>query len=193
MGAQAVPVGGVLVLAWPAAGGLVLYWIESVLVLGATALLLALFVRRTRASGNAADLAGLAAAGIRPRDVLLVQGGALGIFGLFFGGFLFILVANGHIASAGLQRALAGVPVLAGIVALGLVFDLVRLPRLTLVEMTSRVNAGVRRSAIFWFVGFFGALGATFFGKPLLLFGLFAGIKTLFEIGAVLERQPVKL
>ncbi len=77
VGAQAVPVGGVFVLSWPAAGGLILYWIESVLVLGATTLLLSLFVRRTRAPENAADLAGLAAAGIRPRDVLLAQGGAL--------------------------------------------------------------------------------------------------------------------
>ena len=79
-GAQGVPIAGVAAAGWSPAGGLILLWAESVLLLGATAILLALWARR------GADPAEIARAGIRTRDVLLMHGGAFGIFGLFLAG-----------------------------------------------------------------------------------------------------------
>src|SRR6185295_6819759 len=67
VGAQVVPAAGVFGLSWPAAGGLMLYWIESVLALGATALLLMLFARRARAPERAADRQAIEH-GLRSRD-----------------------------------------------------------------------------------------------------------------------------
>ena len=75
--AQGTPIAGVLGETWSPAGGLILYWVESVLVLGATLWLLA---RWTKRHGSPAEAA---AAGIRAREVALVHGGAFGIFGLF--------------------------------------------------------------------------------------------------------------
>lgn len=185
LAAQTVPAAGVFGLEWSPAAGLILYWIESVLALAATAWLLALFAR----GADEARRGEIARAGIRTRDVLLVHGGAFGIFGLFFGLFLVILVGNGHLGSVGLDAVLAGLPWVAGFVGLELAIDLVRRREATAERLARRVDAGNRRFALFWIVGFFGVLGAVLFGKPLLLFGLFAAIKLGFEIGAALERR----
>ena len=40
-GAQGVPIAGVAAAGWSPAGGLILYWAESVLLLGATAIIMA--------------------------------------------------------------------------------------------------------------------------------------------------------
>jgi len=194
LGSQAVPAAGVFGLSWPAAGGLMLYWFESVLALGATLLLLALFARRARAPERGKDREEIATRGLKTRDVLIFQGGAFGMFGLFFGGLMVIFVGNGYVESSGLREALAGVPLLAGIIALALAIDLVRLRRLTAADLAARVEAGNRRFMLFWLVGFFGTLAAAFLNKPLLVFGVFAGVKALFEIGAVLQRvSPQKI
>ncbi len=63
-GAQGVPIAGVVAAGWSPAGGLILYWVESVLILLATAILLALWARRGAAPAE------IERAGIRTRDVL---------------------------------------------------------------------------------------------------------------------------
>ncbi len=191
-GAQSVPAAGVFGLSWHPAGGLMLYWVESVLALAATALLLALYARRARAPERGADREAIVREGIATRDVLLVHGGAFGVFGLFFAAFLAILIGNGHVGSAGLAASLAGIPVVAALVALELGIDLARFPRLGATDLAARVNAGNRRFVLFWIVGFFGLGAAMLTGKPLLLFGVFAAVKLLFEVGSVLARATAK-
>lgn len=185
---QTVPAAGVFGLEWHPAGGLMLYWVESALALGATALLLALFARRARAPERSADREAIVESGIATRDVLLVHGGAFGVFGLFFAGFLTILIGNGHVGSAGLAESLAGIPIVAALVGLELGVDLARFPRLTAADLAARVDAGNRRFVLFWIVGFFGVGATMLLGKPLLLFGVFAAVKLLFEVGSVLAR-----
>ena len=181
-GAQGVPIAGVAAAGWSPAAGLILYWAESVLLLGATALLLTLFARR------GADPAEIARAGIRTRDVLLVHGGRLGIFGLFLGAILFMLVDKGMVARGGIGEAFAGLPWVALFVGVELVIDLVRLRRTTAADLARRVDAGTNRFMLFWLVGFVGGLALVFSGKPLVLFTVFAAFKLLFEVGAVLRR-----
>jgi hypothetical protein len=180
--AQGTPIAGVVGEAWSPAGGLLLYWFESVLVLGATLWLLA---RWTKRHGSPAEAR---ASGIETRDVALVHGGAFGIFGLFFAGLLFVFVSNGHLPADGLLPVVRGLPWIALFVALELVIDLVRLRRATAADLVRRVDDGNLRFFLFWAVGFFGTLGAMLFGRPMLIFGLFATLKILLEVLAVLER-----
>lgn len=180
--AQGPPVAGVLAGATNPAGGLLLYWAESVLLLLGTALLLALFARR---GGSPKEIQ---AAGIRTRDVLLVHGGAFAVFGLFFGLFLVILVGKGHVDAAGLRGALGTLPWIALFVGAELAVDLFRLPSATAADLARRVDAGTRRFVLFWFVGFFGVFATILFGQPLAIFVLFAALKLLFELGAALAR-----
>ncbi len=189
-GAQGAPIAGVFGAGWSPAGGLLLFWIESVLLLGATAILLALWARRR---GTPEEIE---RAGIRTRDVLVVHGGAFGIFGAFLAGLLFILTGNGRLDADSLLLALAGLPWIALFVGVELAIDLFRLDSTRADDLTRRVDAGTRRLVLFWIVGFVGLLLAMLTGRPLVLFALFAGCKTLFEVGAALagrraaERAP---
>ncbi|MEO8277570.1 MAG: DUF6498-containing protein [Thermoanaerobaculia bacterium] len=186
LAAQGAPLAGVFGEGWSPAGGLMLYWAESALLFGSTMLLLELWIRRTRP-----PLSALQAAGIRPRDVAIGNGAMFAIFGLLFTGFLIILVANGFVELQALLAAAAGLPWVLGIVLLELLVDLARSGSATTADFVRRVDAGSRRVALFWFVGFFGILAAAFTGRPLVLFALFAALKILFEIGGAIERlQP---
>ena len=145
-GAQGVPIAGVAAAGWSPAGGLILYWAESVLLLGATAILLALWARR------GADPAEIARAGIRTRDVLLVHGGAFGIFGLFLAGILFILTDKGMVAPGTLVDALAGLPWVALFVGVELAVDLARL-RAASAASAGATDRTAREAVVFRAVG----------------------------------------
>ncbi len=181
-GAQGVPIAGVAAASWSPAGGLILYWVESVLLLGATAILLALWARR------GADPGEIARAGIRTRDVLLVHGGAFGIFGLFLAAILFIFTHKGVLTAEGIVAASAGLPWIALLVGVELAIDLARLRSASAAELARRVDAGTRRFVLFWLTGFVGTWVMILSGKPLLLFTLFAASKFLLEAGALLSR-----
>lgn len=181
-GAQGVPVAGVVAADWSPAGGLILFWAESVLILFATAILLALWARR------GADPAEIARAGIRTRDVLLVHGGAFGIFGLFLAGIVFILTRKGVLTAEGIVAASAGLPWIALFVAVELAIDLARLRSASATDLSRRVDAGTLRFVLFWLTGFVGTWVMLLSGKPLLLFTLFAAFKILLEAGTLLSR-----
>ena len=181
-GAQAVPIAGVATSAWSPVAGLILYWIESVLLLGATALLLTVWARR------GADPAEIQRAGIRTRDVLLIHGGAFAIFGAFLTAMLFMLADQGLLAADVVGDALAGLPWLALFVGVELAIDLARLRSATSADLARRVDAGTNRFMLFWLVGFVGMLALGFSGKLTVLFATFAVFKVLFEVGAVVQR-----
>ncbi|MEO8198463.1 MAG: DUF6498-containing protein [Thermoanaerobaculia bacterium] len=181
-GVQSVPIAGVAAADWSPATGLILYWSESVLLLGATALLLALFARR------GADPAEIRRAGIRTREVLVIHGGAFGIFGLFLAAMLFMLADKGFVGPGVIGETLAGLPWIALFIAVELAIDLVRLRSASAADLARRVDAGTNRFMLFWLVGFVGGLALVFSGRPMVLFTLFAVFKLLFEVGAVLRR-----
>lgn len=181
-GAQGVPVAGVVAADWSPAGGLILYWAESVLLLLATAMLLALFARRGAAPAE------ITRAGIRTRDVLLVHGGAFGIFGCFLAGIVFILTRKGVLTAEGIVAAAAGLPWIALFVGVELAIDLARLRSASAADLSRRVDAGTFRFVLFWLTGFVGVWVMLLSGKPLLLFTLFAAFKIVLEAGALLAR-----
>ncbi len=169
VGIQAVPAWGVLG-GWSPATGLVLYWVEAVLA-----------ARDTR-------LADLEKAKVRPRDIALVHGAGFLIFGGFFAGILLILSQNHGVPLPSTAELRSGLPPLVGLAVLGFLLDLPGLGRRPASFVAARVNAGTSRWAILWGVGFFGTILMVVTGRPLAIFLVFAALKTLFEVGAALER-----
>lgn len=181
-GAQGVPVAGIVAAGWSPAGGLILYWVESVLILLATAILLELWARRGASPKE------IERAGIRTRDVLTVHGGAFGIFGLFLAAILFIFTNKGYLTVEGILAASAGLPWIAAIVGVEFAIDLARLRGASAADLARRVDAGTRRFLLFWLTGFVGGWVMVFSGRPLLLFSIFAAFKIVVEAGALFSR-----
>lgn len=177
---QATPAGGVLFLEWTTASALVLYWIESVLLLGACVLLL----ERVPPQGRV----GLPTT----RDLLLVHGAALGIFGGFFAGFLMVAAQN-HGVEVRLSEIRSGAPVVALCVALGLVVDGWSLTRRGAPLVLERVEMANSRFALFWIVGFFGVLAAMLFDRAGAVFWLFAGMKGWLELARFVRPVAVEV
>lgn len=178
--AQAVPAGGVVFASWTTGAAIALYWVESVLLLCAC---LVLIVRCPAPPRGAEPLP-------KWKDVLLVHGGAYGIFGAFGAAMLLILSQRPGLAFD-VADFRTGLPLMAVCVALGLALDLVELPRRGAELALARVNEGNSRFVLFWLVGFFGTLAAAFTGRGGLFFGVFAGVKTWFELGRFLGWEGV--
>ena len=203
MGAQAVPIGGVLG-GWSPATGLALYWVEA--MLGALLAIALVWLYRRRISDPTLDaalgppgsaevvaardarLADLERAKVRPRDIALVHGAGFLIFGGFFAGILLILSQNHGVPLPSAAELRQGLPPLAGLALFGFLLDLPGLGRRPASFVAARVNAGTSRWGILWGVGFFGTILMVVTGRPLAIFLVFAALKTLFEVGAALER-----
>ncbi len=211
VGAQSVPIGGVLG-GWSPATGLVLYWAEA--VLGVLFALAMVWLYRWRISDPRLDaalgppgapaaeaarlerLADLQKANLRPRDIAIFYLGSLAIFGGFFAGIMLILSQNHGVAVPSLAELRSGLPPLAGFAILGLLIDLPGLGRRPASFVSARVDAGAARWAILWAVGFFGTILMAVTGRPTVIFLVFVALKTLYEVGVALERvtrrKPVR-
>jgi hypothetical protein len=179
---HAVPLGGVFGRDWHAATAIGVYWLESVLLVLATAFLCALMRRR-------APPAEISAAGIEPRDVLIFHLGSLLVFGGFLGGVLLILIGNGRIAEP-LQwdELRTGAEAMLVVVGLGFLFDLWRFDAFTVAAVRARVDACLTRWALFWLLGFFGTWFMVVTGRAAIFFGFFGALKITFESWASLAR-----
>lgn len=203
VGTQAIPFGGVLG-GWSPATGLVLYWIEAVVGVLLAVAAIELYRRRILdprldaalgPPGSAAAQAArdgrirdLESARVRPREILLIYGGSFVIFGLFFAGILFILSEGHDVVLPSMADLRRGAPPLVGFALLGFLFDLPGLGRRPASFVAARVEALTARWAMLWAVGFFGTMIMVFWGHPGGVFLVFAGLKTLYEIGVALER-----
>ncbi len=176
--AQAVPAGGVYFASWATGSALALYWVESVLLLMATLVLVA----RSPKAPSSGEIP-------KWRDVAIVHGGAYAVFGGFLAGFILVASENHGISFVAADFK-AGLPLMALCVAVGLGVDLADLKQRGPALVSDRVEDGNGRFAVFWLVGFFGTLGAVISGRPGALFAVFAGAKTLFEVGRLLASAP---
>ncbi len=179
---HAVPIGGVFGRDWHPATAIAVYWVESVLLVLATAALCALFARRTPPSD-------VYRAGIEPGSVLTFHLGSLMVFGGFLGGVMLIMSGNNHFdrpISWGEIRS--GAEIMLVVVSVGFVLDLWRFDSVTLASMRARVDACTVRWALFWMLGFFGSLVIGITGQAALFFGFFSGLKITFESWATLAR-----
>jgi hypothetical protein len=159
---HAVPIGGVFGERWHPVTALGVYWLESVLLVLATATLCALIRRK-----------GVKATGLDPKDVLGFHLGSMCAFGIFLAGIITIMIGNGYIEPMRWGELRSGAQVMALVVAVGFVLDLWRFDRFTAADVTARVDACMVRWVLLWMLGFF---------------GFFAGLKFLFESWARLAR-----
>ena len=177
-----VPIGGIFGRDWHPVTAVTVYWLESVLLVLATATLCALMGRRTSDSE-------INAASINPRELLIFHLGSLFVFGGFFAGVIVIIVGNGYIPEPirwpEIRQAAEAMAV---IVAIGLTIDIWTFHRFTVDHVRNRVDACLTRWALFWLLGFFGTMMMVFSGRPLVFFGCFAVLKTTFESWAGLAR-----
>jgi hypothetical protein len=60
---------------------------------------------------------------------------------------------------------------------------------MSVTDVQSRVDSCMARWALFWILGFFGVLVLLFTGRAWLFFGLFAGLKTTWEVWGGLARM----
>jgi hypothetical protein len=204
VGRHAVPIGGVFGRDWHPATAIGVYWLESMLLALTAVGLCALMQRRVSRAAiadarRAHDRAGLraleaqraevGAAGIRPQDVAVFHVGGLFIFGGFFTGVLVILIGNGHIKEPfRWDEFREGAEAMFVVVAAGFLFDLWGFPRMTVATVRGRVDACLVRWGLFWLVGFFGTGLMMLTGRPAIFFGLFAGLKVIFELWASMAR-----
>jgi hypothetical protein len=140
LGRQAVPIGGLFGRDWQPVTALVIYWLESVLLALVVLALCVLVKRRSSPAAavearRAGDMEAAHAidaqwqqvrkAGIDPKDFAVVYLGSLAIFGGFFAGILFIMVANRHIEQGFVWTEVRdGAVAMLSVVAFGFLIDL---------------------------------------------------------------------
>ena len=200
---HALPVGGVFAANWHPAAIIAVYWIESVLLVLATAGLCYLLKRRTddasiaalRLDGREDEIRAiederreLRKAAIEPGDVLLFYLGSLFVFAGFLGGVITIMIGNGHLESMRWHELSDGAQAMALVVAIGLAIDLWRFEHFTVAAVAARVNDCLVRWSLFWLLGFVGTILIAVTGRPMIFFGFFAALKIIFESWARLAR-----
>jgi hypothetical protein len=169
-----VPIGGIFGRDWHPVTALAVYWLESVLLVLATALVCGLMLRKTRDSV-------VNEAGIHPRDLLWFHLGSLAVFLGFFAGVVVILVGNGHIERPAWREMREGAQAMLLVVSAGVVLDLWRFDTFTVQSVQARVNACHARWGLFWLLGFAGTILMMVTERPAMFFGFFAVLKAVFE------------
>jgi hypothetical protein len=196
-GAQAIPLGGVLGFGWGTATGLALYWVESLLLVIGTVVLIVLLRRQVdpRPGEEAAQRAERGRRREEANRWKLKAGDVFGFhfvsvlgFGFFLGGVVF-MVTRGAVAEAfdaeAFERGLLG---MVACVGLGVAADAWRIETLPVAVLGARVQGLMRRWLFLWLVGFVGAAAVGLFGAPLAVFAVFGVLKALFELLALAER-----
>jgi hypothetical protein len=193
---HAIPIGGIFGREWHPVTALAVYWLESILLALAAAMLAAMLYRRTsdravaeaRRAGDDEEARHLRIergelhnAHIVPRDVLGFYVGSFLVFGVFLGGVTFIMTANGRLEPPRWGELSQAAQAIAIVVAISVTIDLCRFNSLSVRAVQSRVDACLARWSLFWLVGFVGTLLTAITGQAAIIFGFFAVLKVIFE------------
>jgi hypothetical protein len=166
---------------WHLATALAVYWLESLLLVLATAWLCYLLERRTSA-------AEVNAAGANPRQVLGVGLFAVFCFGGFFGLLLVNMIGNDKLEPMRWDEVRAGFEAMLAVVGVSFLLDLWRFQHFTFDAAKSRVNEFLARLLLLWMLGFFGSGVLMATESVERFFGFFAGLKITFESWGRLAR-----
>lgn len=201
---HAVPVGGIFGGGWHPVTAIGVYWFESLLLAAIAGLFSAVMQRRVsdaaieqaRRDGDTAHAnwldeqrAETRRASIAPGDVVGFHVGSMLAFGLFLGGVIFMLNANGQITEPIRWQELRDATlVMAAVVTAGLIIDLWGLPSMNAQAVRQRVDACMTRWGLFWLLGFAGSILLGVTGGSTAFFGLFAVLKVTIESYGRLSR-----
>lgn len=203
-GRQVVPLNGIFGGGWQPATAIAVYWLESLVLVLVTATLCWLVQRRTsdrvmfaaRAAGDHAAVAGLEAerqaanrAGIKASEVLMVHLTSVGIFGVFIGVMVAMLIQNGETTPFDRVEFEVAAYSMLLVLAVSWAIDLVMGPSMSVAAVQDRVDACLGRWGLLWMLCFFGTVVPLFLGRPALFLGLFAVLKSVSEGWGALARM----
>ena len=204
LGLNAVPVAGFFGQGWSPGTALAIYWVESLLVIGFVSTRVALHRRWTRKAGHfrtptfTQQKAGVArplGSGSLLASYLTVAIPFTLAHGFFLGMLLFLFLpqAFGATAAVSLGDLGKGVVGVLAFLVVGLAMDLVSLRERSYrwVELVTQRAMG--RIFVVHMTIIFGVGAAAFFHAPTAIFGLFAGLKTLFDLGGALPQRELAL
>jgi hypothetical protein len=194
---------------WSQGTALATYWVESVLVIFLVSLRIVLHRRWTRKAGHfrAPEFSRHKSGAARPIGFGSLLASYLGVaipftvvHGLFLGLLLFLFLPQefGPAAGTSLADLRKGAIGVALFLFFGLAIDLVRLRVRSFRSVELATQRAMGRIFVIHMTILFGMGAAAFFQAPTGLFGLFAGLKTLFDLGGVLPhrelpREPPRL
>ena len=180
-GRQAVPVTGIFAFGWAPPSAIAVYWLESVL-LTAVAVVWCLRLRARTPPHE------IAKAGVDAKAVASFHFGSLAVFGMFLGGVLYMLSANGDLDQPfDWEQVREGAVAMAVVIATGFAVDLLLWGSLSVAAVQQRVDGCTRRWALLWLVGFAGTALMMFTGRAGIFLGLFAILKVIWEISGALS------
>jgi hypothetical protein len=207
LGINAVPIVGFFGQGWSPGTALAIYWVESVLVIVFMSVRIGLHRRATQKTGHYRGLAmsrsttpGKGAP--KPRRGTTLGSGYrsvaipfTAVHGLFLGLLLFLFLPREFGPEAGvslpdLARGAAGVTLF---LAIGLVTDLFGLRDRSFLWMEQNVSRALGRIFVTHLTIIFGMFGAMFLNAPAALFGVFAALKTLVDLGSALPQSEPSL
>jgi hypothetical protein len=209
LGLNAVPVAGFFGQGWSSGTALAIYWVEGLLVIFFVAARIALHRRWTRKVGHyrapSFTRTSRSQGGAEP-PTAIGSGSLLGSYlavaipftlahGFFLGMLLLLFLPQefgqeAGVALADLGKGTAGI---VAFLALGLAIDLVRLRERSYRSIEVATERAMGRIFVIHMTIIFGMGAAMFFHAPTALFGVFAGFKTLFDLGGAFPHRELAL
>lgn len=205
LGLNAVPVAGFFGEGWSPGTALAIYWVESLLVILFVATRIVLHRRWTRKRGHFRAPGFTKQKPDAPPSPIgsgSLLSGYLGVaipftlvHGVFLGLLLFLFLPQEFGAEAGVSLADLGKGTLGvlAFLALGLAMDLVSLRDRPFRWMELFTQRAMGRIFVVHMTILFGMGAAAFFHAPTALFAVFAGFKTLFDLGSAFPHKELSL
>jgi len=196
LGANAVPVAGVIGQWWTSGTALALYWIEGVLVIAFMAARIALHRALTHKAGHLSRGA-FRARGDRERaspgagsflaSYLFVAIPFTLVHGVFLGFLLFMLTLNRPElgVTVNLDTLRIGVVGILAFVTVGFVGDLFFIRNQSFRWLEQLTERSLGRIFVLHLTIIFGMAGLAIFDAPMALLGVFAALKALVELGGL--------
>jgi len=203
LGLNAVPVAGFFGEGWSQGTALAVYWVEGLLVILFIAARIVLHRKWTRKVGHFRTSSfGQETQKNHPVGSGSLLGSYLGVaipftlaHGFFLGLLLFLFLPQkfpeaGSVALADLGKGLVGV---LGFLVLGLAIDFVGLRERSYRWVELLTQRAMGRIFVIHMTILFGVGAAAFFDMPSAIFAVFAGLKTLFDLGSVFPHRELSL
>lgn len=206
LGVNGVPAAGVLGDGWSIGTALLLYWLETVVVIGLVSVRIVLHRRWTRRAGHwAVDYTvtntSRGRKTVRHGKTTFLAGFLMVMIPFTAGHGLFVMLLaflllpqeGGEAARVSLAHVKLGAAAMGAFLALGLVFDLVGMRERSFgwIERISQRAQG--RMFITHLTIIFGMGAMAYFDGPMGLFLVFAGLKLLADLGGLFANDDVQL
>lgn len=206
LGLNSVPVAGMFGEGWSQGTALAIYWIEGLFVIALISLRVVLHRRWTKKAGHFQSAVVTTRRGSGPAETKTVPSTLLSGYltaaipftlahGLFLALILFLFLPKefGPEAGVSLEHLELGMIGVVVFLILGLVIDLVHLKDKPFRWIELVTQRALGRIFVVHMTIIFGMFAAAFFHAPTGFFLVFAGLKTLFDLGSAFPHKELEL